>query len=222
MSRIFLFDVDGTLTDSHNRLIPGCISQLRRLVERGDTLALASGNVIPYMVSLRTFLGINGPVFGENGGIVYDSGKLELFGTKERPYRYYHEISSQVHVEGILSNKWREVSMAFRLVDSKEFPENIHVDPDVELTNSGFAWHILNKGLNKSRAVKFLAEKYHCASSEIVVFGDSDNDAAMMEGTNGITFAGAHPALKGKAKHIIETDSENWILEALSSVDDLL
>lgn len=223
MSRIFLFDVDGTLTDSRNRLIPECIPRLRKLVEAGNTLALASGNVIPYMVSLRTFIGINGPVFGENGGIVYHLGKLQLFGTKEKPFQFYQKISSLAAVEEMFSNKWREVSMAFRVKDGSELPSSIHAEPDIELTYSGFAWHVLNKGLNKGMAIKFLTENYHCNPSDILVFGDSDNDAPMMDnGAVGITYTGAHPSLKTKATHIVETEREDWIIEALNSVDDLV
>lgn len=222
MSGIYLFDVDGTLTDASNRLIPGIIPRLRNLVEGGNTVALASGNVIPYMVSLRTFLGINGPVFGENGGIVYHRNQLQLFGNKDRPRMFFQKISDAIRIDEMFSNKWREVSMAFRIRDGTELPSSIVPDPEIELTYSGFAWHILNRGLNKGMAVKFLVEAYECDRSDVTVFGDSDNDVPMMEnGTNGITFSRAHPSLRKKAAHIINTDREDWIIEALDSLDDL-
>ena len=218
MPRVFLFDVDGTLTDKRNRIFPESIPKLRSLVEQGDTVALASGNVIPYMVSLRMFLGINGPVFGENGGIVYHRNKISAFGNIEKPMELYRNLSETIRTEEMFSNRWRELSVAFWLPDQGELPYEFAEFPQVEITDSGFAWHILNKGLNKSKAVSFICEQYSCEPSDLIAFGDFVNDIPMFEsGVHGVTYDGAPEALKQLAEVIVDTKEENWILRALDS-----
>ena len=50
---------------------------------------------------------------------------------------------------------------------------------DLEIANSGFSWHILNRGQNKGYALNYLRKRYSLNLDEILVVGDSFNDIPM-------------------------------------------
>lgn len=68
------------------------------------------------------------------------------------------------------------------------------------------------KGMNKSVGLKFLGQRYGIKPSEMVSFGDSGNDVAMMEYT-GMSFATATalPEAKRAAKRIIGSSEDSSV-----------
>ncbi|MEM0158831.1 MAG: HAD hydrolase family protein, partial [Thermoplasmataceae archaeon] len=52
---------------------------------------------------------------------------------------------------------------------------------DVEVVNSGYSWHILNKGQDKGFALSVLIDMFKLKSSEAAVIGDSFNDMPMFK-----------------------------------------
>ncbi|MGC8609583.1 MAG: HAD hydrolase family protein, partial [Thermoplasmata archaeon] len=73
MIRLVAMDVDGTITDKKRLISTKAIESIRQAENNGITVSLLSGNVIPVVYSLKVFIGINGPVFGENGGVMFDN-----------------------------------------------------------------------------------------------------------------------------------------------------
>ncbi len=63
-------DVDGTITNSSKMIQTLGIEVLRKAQDKGSTVMLASGNVLPVVYGLSTFIGLRGPVVAENGGVV--------------------------------------------------------------------------------------------------------------------------------------------------------
>ena len=112
MIKLVLLDVDGTLTGKDRKISTSAIDEIRKAQERGVLVSLASGNVIPVMYGLKIFIGLNAPVFGENGGIMYQDS-IETFFSMEKPSELFGELEKEDAVEGIISNQWRKTSIGY-------------------------------------------------------------------------------------------------------------
>ena len=182
MIKFIVLDVDGTITDQNRILNPEAISCIRKGVEKGIQFSLVSGNVIPVMYGLKTFLGINGPVFGENGGIMYYNDKIEKFFDKSRPFNFLEYISKNSSVKPYFTNQWRETSAAFSMHPEDENMVRKEAEKwQLEIVDSKFTWHIMNQKQNKGYALEILMKTFNLQWNEILVIGDSDNDNAMFK-----------------------------------------
>lgn len=180
MIKIMVLDVDGTITDQNRIICPEAITSIKKGIESGLQISLISGNVIPVMYGLKTFLGINAPVFGENGGIMYHNGSIEKFFDKTKPLEFLEYISSRSLATPYFTNKWRETSAAFSMDQGNEAIVSEEAEKwNLEIVNSKFTWHIMNPGQNKGYAVEILKKMFKADWDEILVVGDSDNDNAM-------------------------------------------
>lgn len=185
MIKLAVLDVDGTLTESDRRLTPELFDAIPAVQERGTTISLVSGNVIPVMYALKTYLGVNGPVFGENGGVLLIDERVETFFSRRITDEFYRYISERIDVKEILTNRWRETSVAFS-ADTVQVKEVLDDLPDVwkdkiEVVDSRYAWHIMSRGQSKAFAINKLKEIYSLDDEEVLVCGDSDNDFSMYE-----------------------------------------
>lgn len=185
MIKLAVLDVDGTLTEESRVIIPEVVESIQEIQRRGVEISLVSGNVIPVMYALKTYLGINGPVFGENGGVMLSGKGIETFFPKETPLEFYRFLENKIQIREILTNRWRETSVAFSGDRETILKEIEHVPEkwkrEVEVVDSTYAWHIMSRGQNKAFAVRKLIEIYHLENNEVLVCGDSDNDYAMYE-----------------------------------------
>ena len=183
MIRLAAIDVDGTLTDKDRLISTSAIQSIRKAEKNGLLVSLLSGNVIPVVYALKIFLGINGPVFGENGGIMYDNdGSIQKFFSNEGTNKFLEEMSKKTSMRSILTNKWREASTGFD-IDPKDVD---YVRREAEARGfvifySGYSWHLMNAGEDKAFAVKKLREKYSLNFDEMLVIGDSNNDMPMFQ-----------------------------------------
>ncbi|MCY0851357.1 MAG: phosphoglycolate phosphatase [Thermoplasma acidophilum] len=183
MIRLAAIDVDGTLTDKDRLISTKAIESIRSAEKRGLTVSLLSGNVIPVVYALKIFLGINGPVFGENGGIMFDNdGSIKKFFSNEGTNSFLEEMSKKTSMRSILTNRWREASTGFDID-----PEDVdYVRKEAEsrgfvIFYSGYSWHLMNRGEDKAFAVNKLREMYSLEYDEILVIGDSNNDMPMFQ-----------------------------------------
>lgn len=185
MLKLLVLDVDGTLTEKDRRIVPELVKAIPEVQRRGVSICLVSGNVIPVMYALKTYLGINGPVFGENGGIMLRDNQVSTFFSMETPKRFYEYLSGRIATREILTNRWRETSVAFEserelvLEELERMPEGWM--EKVEVVDSTYAWHIMSRGQNKAYAVNRAMEIYNISGEDVLVCGDSDNDFAMYE-----------------------------------------
>ncbi len=182
MIKLIVLDVDGTLTDKIRKISLDAIENIRKAISNNIVVSLVSGNVIPVMFGLKTYIGINGPVFGENGGIMLNDSKITPFFDKTLPEQFLNEISKTTSAREMFTNKWRETSVAFTM-DEEDIKTVLKKasESGLYIVDSKFAWHIMNKGQNKAFAVEHLKKLYGINNSDILVIGDSDNDLNMFE-----------------------------------------
>lgn len=204
MIKLILMDVDGTITDSRRRLSAEVIGAIRNAQDKGILVSLVSGNVIQVMYSLRVYLGLNAPVFGENGGIMMNDLEVVPFFSSENPRAFFNEIVRLKMADDLITNRWRETSMGyFPLPGAEAIIRNMAPKFNVEITNSGFSWHILNRGQNKGFALNWLIEFYRFTEDQVMVIGDNFNDLPMFrKGCLKAVPANAEPQLKKEADRV--------------------
>ncbi len=219
MIKLVLLDVDGTLTDRNRLISTRAIESIRKVQKDGVTISLASGNVIPVMYGLKILLGINGPVFGENGGIKF-LHNTEAFFSNEKPMKVFRRLEQEGRLEGILSNKWRETSCGYVPVNkSEEYVTSVADSEGLETVDSGYSWHLLNKGQNKGFALEHLKQSYELEYSEILVMGDSFNDVSMFkENVVKAVPLNAQDELKEMADYVSVSDNGDGVAEVLSNL----
>lgn len=80
-------------------------------------------------------------------------------------------------------------------------------------------WDILPKGLNKGTALHMLMDEIGASVDEVVMFGDADNDLAILrEVENSVVVAGATPAAKAAARWHIGACEDEAVAEALEDI----
>ena len=219
MIELVILDVDGTITDQNRIISTKAIESIRAAEQNGTVVSLISGNVIPVMYALKIFLGINGPVFAENGGVEFNTDITPFF-TIDEPMRFYKKLLELNLCEGILTNAWRYCSVGY-------FPKDEKVDKiyelskgyNVELTDSGFSWHILNRGQNKGYAIRKLIEEFSLSPDKILVCGDSLNDIPMFSlPVKKAVPNNARLELKSMANYISPKDHGDGIADILSRI----
>ena len=222
MIKLVLLDVDGTLTDRERMISTRAIEAIRKIQNDGMTVSLASGNVIPVMYGLKILLGINGPVFGENGGVKFQE-TTEAFFSMEKPLEVFNRLHDEGKLEGILSNRWRETSCGYVPTSGNEgYIRAVAESEGLETVDSGYSWHLLNRGQNKGYALDHLKKLYNLEYSEIAVMGDSFNDLSMFRhDVYKAVPANAQNELKEIADFVAMSDNGDGVAELLSSLRNL-
>ncbi|MCW6168854.1 MAG: phosphoglycolate phosphatase [Thermoplasmatales archaeon] len=220
MIKLVILDVDGTITDQNRLISTKAIEAIRTAEQNGVVVSLISGNVIPVMYALKIFLGINGPVFAENGGVEFNTDITPFF-TMDEPKRFYRKLLELNLCEGILTNTWRYCSVGYFPKEEKvEEIYELSKDYNVELTDSSFSWHILNKGQNKGYAIRKLIEKFSMSPDNILACGDSLNDMPMFSlPVKKAVPKNAKQELKSLADYISAKDHGDSIADILSRID---
>lgn len=219
MIKLVLLDVDGTITDPNRVISTRAIESIRKVQNEGVKVSLASGNVLPVMYGLKIFLGLNSPVFAENGGVMYQD-EMEVFFSREMPKKVFESLEKEGVLEGILSNKWRETSYGYFPVPGKEdYIASIAEKADLVTVDSGYSWHLLNRAQDKGFAMEHLKEMYGLDYDEILVMGDSYNDFPMFRKEVFKAAPGnARESLKEISDYVAKSSNGDGVAEVLSNL----
>lgn len=209
-------DIDGTLTDSNRKIQVHGIEALRRVQEKGYMVMIASGNVLPVAYGLAIFIGIEGPVIAENGGIISFRDRIYKINSIEQPLRAYEYLKNKIPVERLFTDRWRETEVALkRSADLDEVKKTLK-DWNVTIEATGFAIHIMEPGHSKMNGVRKAAKITGIDTREIAAFGDSDNDVSMIENCGiGIAVSNASEAVKHAADYVCRKPHADGVIEGL-------
>jgi len=179
--RAVVCDVDGTITDPSKIIQALGIEVLRKAQDRGRVVMLASGNVLPVVYGLSTFIGLRGPVVAENGGIVSYQDQVHTLFSNEVPLQAYEHLRTVMPgVHRLFTDQWRRTEVGVnREADLTRVLEALK-DWPLEVEATGFAIHLMQKGHSKMAGVRKACELIGVDVSEVVAFGDADNDALML------------------------------------------
>ncbi|MFC2017774.1 HAD-IIB family hydrolase [Chloroflexota bacterium] len=185
--RLVMTDVDGTLTPGPG-LSPGVPEAVRCLEETGIMVGLVSGRTIAGLEDLASNLGITGPVIAENGGVarLKSPGELVDLGYSRWPAVEALERLKRLSPGTIVEredNKDRFVDIVFRSLEASPEDLEIHLQ-DVELLDSGYILHLMQKGISKGQTLKILLPRIGdgtLSDAEVMVIGDSPTDLSLFE-----------------------------------------
>ncbi len=174
--------MDGTITDPSKIIQTLGIEVLRKAQDRGRVVILASGNVLPVVYGLSTFIGLRGPVVAENGGIVSYQDEVHTLFSNEVPLQAYEHLRTVMPgVRRLFTDQWRRTEVGVnREADLTEVLEALR-DWPLEVEATGFAIHLMQRGHSKMAGVRKACELIGVDVSEVVAFGDADNDALMLK-----------------------------------------
>ncbi len=209
-------DVDGTLTDDSRRLSLDAVRALREVQDSGIPVMLASGNVLPIAYSLSTYLGLKGPIIAENGGVVSYNQQIWILGNVEEPRRAYEYLRTKMDAERLFTDRWRETEIGLKRDVSLEKVRGILKDWDVDVQTTGWAVHIMGKGMNKFVGIKKACELLGITPKDVAAFGDSDNDEMMIRECGwGIAVGNAFEGTKKAASFVANGPNGAGVVEGL-------
>ena len=186
---MIVLDIDGTLLDRQG-IIPEMIYLVRELERKGMVVSLASGRTLPNITPIHQSLGISGFIVGENGGMVWDSGKghpIKALADGSRPKEAAQWLGTQIeglNPEGIESNRWRETEWCLTEVEDWEEVRDAIASSewsDISVVPTGFAVHLTIPGHDKASGLRVAFEQRGIDPSRVIACGDAPNDIPMFD-----------------------------------------
>jgi phosphoglycolate phosphatase (TIGR01487 family) len=214
--RAVAVDIDGTLTDESRRVGLEAVAALRAVEDSGVPVMLASGNVLPIAYALSVYLGFKGPIIAENGGIVCHEQRIWTLGNPRTPKAAYRHLTTKMDAPRLFTDKWRVTEVALRPIVTLESVKRALRGFDVDVLTSGYAVHIMTKGMNKLVGVRKTCEILGIRIDEVAAIGDADNDMAMIgECGFGVAVGNAFAGTKKIASHVTRGKNGRGVVEAL-------
>jgi HAD superfamily hydrolase (TIGR01484 family) len=186
--RLVMADVDGTLIASGDLLSPVVFKAIRGFEEVGITVGLVSGRTLPGLESMALELETSGPIIAENGGVakLQVGGEAVDLGYSRQPaIKALEELKKLFPgaIEEREDNKYRSVDIVFKAlgIDTEELREHLK---GVELLDSGYIFHLMQKGVSKGKTLMKLLPEIGdgtLSATEVMVFGDSLTDLSLFE-----------------------------------------
>lgn len=209
-------DIDGTLADDSRRVSLEAVRALRKVQDSGVQVMLASGNVLPIAYGLSNYLGLTGPIIAENGGIVFHCGKIWTLGDQEMPKKAYDHLRKKMDAERLFTDRWRETEIGLRReVDLKKV-KHVLEGWDVEVETTGWAVHIMSKGMNKFVGVRKACDVLGISVKDVAAIGDSDNDEMMIRECGwGIAVGNAFEGTTRAASFVAKKKNGDGVVEGL-------
>ena len=223
--KTFAIDIDGTITLNDTGVINlETLSKLRSLKDEGHNVILVTGrsSVEGYLLSI--FGGLTHMSVGENGGCITYGDKIQhkLLGNKGECIHALATIQSRLGSEikekpvfprmtEVVLERTFEIEKAKKIVDE----DNLNV----VLTDSGYAYHINSKGVNKGSGFLEVVKMLGVDLNDVIAIGDSETDIPLFKIVeNSIAVSNSTENLKKVAKIVTTKKSGEGVLEGLDSV----
>jgi phosphoglycolate phosphatase (TIGR01487 family) len=220
--KTFAVDVDGTITlNGMGAIHLGALSRLRSLKEEGHNVILVSGrsSVEGYLLSI--FGGLTHLAVGENGGCITFGDKIQhrMLGNKGECIHALATIQSKLDIEikeKPVFPRMTEVVLerTFDIDNVQKFIDENNLN--VVLTDSGYAYHINSKGVDKGSGFMEAIKMLEIDVNDTIAIGDSDTDVPLFKVVkNNIAVSNSTENLKKLAKIVTTKKSGEGVLEGL-------
>ena len=223
--KTFAFDIDGTITlNGMGTINLEVLSRLRSLKNEGHNVVPVTGrsSVEGYILSI--FGGLPHMAVGENGGCITYGDKIQhkLLGNKGECIHALATIQSSIDIEikekpvlprmtEVVLERTFEIDKAQKIIDL----ENLNV----VLTDSGYAYHINSKGVNKGSGFLEAIKILDVDLNDVIAIGDSETDIPVFKIVgNSIAVSNSNENLKKIAKIVTTKKSGEGVLEGLDSI----
>ncbi|HHV65886.1 MAG TPA: HAD family phosphatase [Peptococcaceae bacterium] len=187
--KIAVFDIDGTLAETDEPILPSVAEKLRDFESRLERLVLISGRTASYLAGLARGLGLQKPlVAGENGGVIFD------------PTDFWEKILDFIPPEIIRSMQgkllrafgslWFQPNQTMLTAAPKDLKRIDELYETVlnltEVADNGFKLNkyndsveVMPKENSKGRALAVIKDLLNIKRDEVIVFGNTVVDLPM-------------------------------------------
>jgi phosphoglycolate phosphatase (TIGR01487 family) len=223
--KTFAVDVDGTITlNGMGAIHLGALSRLRSLKEEGHNVILVSGrsSVEGYLLSI--FGGLTHLAVGENGGCITFGDKIQhrMLGNKGECIHALATIQSKLDIEikeKPVFPRMTEVVLERTFDIEKAQKIIVENNLNVVLTDSGYAYHINSKGVDKGSGFMEAIKMLEIDVNDTIAIGDSDTDVPLFKVVkNNIAVSNSTENLKKLAKIVTTKKSGEGVLEGLDTI----
>ena len=220
--KTFAIDIDGTITlNGMGQIHLEALSRLRSLKEEGHNVILVTGrsSVEGYLLSI--FGGLTHMAVGENGGCISFGDEIQhkLLGNKGECIHALATIQAKLNAEvkekpvfprmtEVVLERTFDIEKAQKIIDDNNL--------NVVLTDSGYAYHINSKGVDKGSGFLEVVKMLDVDVNDAIAIGDSDTDVPLFKVVkNNIAVSNSTENLKKLAKIITTKQSGEGVLEGL-------
>ena len=225
--KVLAVDIDGTITlNGFGKIHLQALEKLRNLKNDGHHVIFVTGrsSVEAYLLSIfggLTLLGV-----GENGGCITHGEIMthEMIGDKnecKNAFSYLKKTLDETVEEKPVFPRLTEVVLD-RTFDIKNAQTILDEEGfNVGLFDSGFAYHINSRGVDKGSGLIKALEMLNADLEDTIALGDSETDVPMFKTVkNNIAVNNSFPELKEIAKIVTTKNSGEGLLEGLSMISD--
>jgi phosphoglycolate phosphatase len=221
--KVFAIDIDGTLTENGGGMIHlPAIESLRYLERLGYKIIYVSGRSSVEAYILAVFGGTTKIAVGENGGVVTLAPQEHiLLADKEKCMKGYEILKSNIEHVKIkpVFHRLTEIVL-FRTFDIAEGQKilNEH-NMDLNLSDSRYAFHINERGIDKARGLKKVLDILNVAPAETVAIGDSQTDIPLFDLCGySIALNHAEEHVKTRAKYVVPGKEGEGLIDAVEYI----
>lgn len=215
-------DVDGTLTTMDGKLSCKAVEAVRMLEAKNIPVILVSGNALCVLKTLKTYIGCSGAIVAESGAVVEYKGKIEILGDGGKVREALKRLKEKFgeHFKERWSNMYRYVDAALdRNLKYEEVSKVLEEFPELLFLDSGFAYHITVKGLDKGVGLTVAAKLMGLNVEDFACVGDSDVDVAMFKVSGfKIALANSSKELKLLANYVTLKSGGEGFAEAAEKI----
>ena len=231
--KAIILDIDGTLTISRDseELSIEAITAIRKFIKKRPNidLGIATGNTHVVAYALAKYIGLNakkGPIISENGCILWYNGVEYDLCTDEYTRFVFKIVLEKLKdlIKPSYQHICRKFDLAFyskinpKIVYSKviEILKENNLLNYVDIKFSGYAFHIIPKGIDKGYAILKYCEISGIKPEEIIVIGDSETDLSMFKIAGlKVAVSNADEILKKYADIVLDKESGLGVAEFL-------
>lgn len=220
MTWVLMVDIDGTITENGNGIIHlGALSSLRSAAASGHRVIYVTGRSSVEAYILSIFGGTGDVAVGENGGcITHEPSTHTMLGDINICRQALHTLQSHIRnvQQKLVFPRMTEVvlSRTFDINKGQEILDDAGID--VMLSDSGFAYHINSRGIDKGRGVREIMSMYDVSADDIIAIGDSTTDIPMFrEAGISVTMSNASSSVQEAADIVTTSPKGDGVVDAL-------
>ena len=223
--KTFAIDIDGTITlNGMGQIHLEALSRLRSLKEEGHNVILVTGRSSVEGFLLSIFGVLTHLSVGEIGGCITYGDEIQhkLLGNKGECIHALATIQQKLDAEvkekpvfprmtEVVLERTFDIEKAQKIIDE----DNLNV----VLTDSGYAYHINSKGVDKGSGFLEVVKMLDIDVNDTIAIGDSDTDEPLFKVVkNSIAVANSTENLKKSAKIVTTKQSGEGVLEGLDII----
>jgi phosphoglycolate phosphatase (TIGR01487 family) len=118
--------------------------------------------------------------------------------------------------ERLFTDRWRETEVGLKQGVDVDRVRSILAGPDVDIQTTGWAVHVMAKGMDKFVGVQKACELLDIDVRDVASIGDSENDMRMIKGCGwGVAIGNADDLAKDVASYVTSGRNGAGVVEAL-------